>query len=114
MLTFTLVHALIATLAVAVVTAVGGVPASSRGSAVTGPAALLDAFDTYVQGQVGRLNIPGAALAIVRGDQVVHLQGFGEADSAGRPVTPQTPFYIGSLTKSFTALAVLQLAEAGK
>ena len=58
--------------------------------------------------------IPGLALGIVQGDEIVHLRGFGEADSSGRAVTPQTPFIIGSLSKSVTALAVMQLVEAGK
>jgi CubicO group peptidase (beta-lactamase class C family) len=44
----------------------------------------------------------------------VHLRGFGRADEGGRAATPQTPFFIGSNSKSFTALAVMQLAEAGK
>jgi CubicO group peptidase (beta-lactamase class C family) len=60
------------------------------------------------------LGIPGMALGIVQDGQIVHLQGFGVADSSGLTVTPQTPFYIGSVTKSFTALAVMQLVEAGK
>lgn len=72
------------------------------------------AIDAYVTEQVDALGIPGLALGIVQDDQIVHLQGFGVADSSGRAVTPQTPFYIGSVTKSFTALAVMQLVEAGK
>jgi len=72
------------------------------------------AIDAYVTEQMNNLGIPGMALAIVQGDQIVHLQGFGVADSSGRKVTPQTPFYIASVTKSFTALAVMQLVEAGK
>jgi CubicO group peptidase (beta-lactamase class C family) len=60
------------------------------------------------------LGIPGAALVIVQGDQIVHLRAFGVADTAGRPVTPQTPFFAGSTGKSFTALAIMQLVEAGK
>lgn len=72
------------------------------------------AIDAYVTEQMNNLRIPGMALGIVQGDQIVHLQGFGVADSAGRAVTPQTPFYIASVTKSFTALAVMQLVEAGK
>ncbi|HVS07440.1 MAG TPA: serine hydrolase domain-containing protein [Candidatus Dormibacteraeota bacterium] len=72
------------------------------------------AVDRYVQDQVNEARIPGLALGIVHGAQVTHLQGFGRADSGGRPVTPQTPFIIGSISKSFTAVAVLQLAEAGK
>ncbi len=55
--------------------------------------------------------IPGLALGIVQGDQIVHVRGFGVADPAKTPVTPQTTFSIGSLTKSFTALAVMQLVE---
>ena len=59
-------------------------------------------------------HLPGLALSIVHDKQVVDLRGFGTADQSGRAVTPQTPFIIGSLTKSFTALAILQLVEAGK
>jgi len=74
----------------------------------------LAAIDTYVEQQMQALRIPGLALAIVHGDQIVHLKGFGVADPSGRPVTPRTPFIIGSTTKSFTALAIMQLVEAGK
>ena len=73
-----------------------------------------DAIDAYVEGQMRRLNIPGVSLAIVEGDKIVHLRGFGRARPGGEAPTPQTPFFIGSLTKSFTALAVMQLVEAGK
>jgi CubicO group peptidase (beta-lactamase class C family) len=44
----------------------------------------------------------------------VRLQGFGVADSSGRVVTPQTPFILASASKSFTALAIMQLVEEGK
>lgn len=60
------------------------------------------------------MRLPGLALGIVRGDRIVHLRGFGDAGPSGRPVTPQTPFVLASTTKSFTALAVMQLVEAGK
>jgi len=80
------------------------------------------AIDAYTERQMHRLKIPGVSLAIVEGDKIVHLRGFGNGfgrgQSRSRPgreaPTPQTPFFIGSLTKSFTALAVMQLAEAGK
>jgi CubicO group peptidase (beta-lactamase class C family) len=72
------------------------------------------AIDAYVEAQQREQRIPGLALAIVKGDQIVHLKGFGIADPSGRAVTPQTPFMIGSLSKSMTALAVMQLVEAGK
>jgi CubicO group peptidase (beta-lactamase class C family) len=72
------------------------------------------AIDSYVAGQVRDLRIPGLALGIVRDDQIVHLQSFGTARPEGTPVTPQTGFVLGSSTKSFTALAIMQLVEAGK
>lgn len=71
-------------------------------------------IDAYVEQQMRRLHIPGVSLAIVEGDQIVHLRGFGKARPGGEAPTPQTPFFIGSLTKSITALAVMQLVEAGK
>ena len=73
-----------------------------------------DAIDAYIDEQMYRLHIPGGALAIVEADQIVHLRGFGYARPGGETPTPQTPFFIGSLTKSITALAVMQLVEAGK
>ncbi|MFN2292768.1 MAG: serine hydrolase domain-containing protein [Anaerolineae bacterium] len=73
-----------------------------------------EAVDAYVVAQMRRLKIPGASLAIVEGDSVVHQRGFGRARPGGDAPTPQTPFFIGSVTKSFTALAVMQLVEAGK
>jgi CubicO group peptidase (beta-lactamase class C family) len=73
-----------------------------------------DAVDAYIEEQMQRLHIPGASLAIVEGEQIVHLRGFGHSRQGGEMPTPQTPFFIGSLTKSITALAVMQLVEAGK
>ena len=72
------------------------------------------AVDAYINSRMKELGIPGAALVIVQGDQIVHLKAFGVADADGRRVTPQTPFFTGSTGKSFTALAVMQLVEAGK
>jgi CubicO group peptidase (beta-lactamase class C family) len=77
-------------------------------------AASYDAIDAYVEGEMRRLKMPGASLAIVQGDKIVHMRGFGRARPGGGAPTPQTPFPIASLTKSFTALAVMQLVEAGK
>ena len=74
----------------------------------------LAAIDRYVRSEMDAQRIPGLALGIVQGDRIVHVQGFGEADRSGRQVTPETPFLIGSVTKSFTALAIMQLSEAGR
>jgi CubicO group peptidase (beta-lactamase class C family) len=43
----------------------------------------------------------------------IHSKGYGKAD-VQQPITPQTQFPIASLSKSFTAIAALQLVEAGK
>lgn len=65
--------------------------------------------------ELKRTNIPGAALAIVRGDKIIFAKGFGVSSvETGVPVTPDTLFRIGSVTKMFTATALITLAEQGK
>jgi CubicO group peptidase (beta-lactamase class C family) len=73
-----------------------------------------DPIDDYVRARLHDLRVPGAALGIVKDGEVVHLQTFGSADDDGNAVTVQTPFKIGSMSKSFTALAIMQLVDAGK
>ena len=75
---------------------------------------IVAAIDAYINRHMNRLNVPGAALAIVEGDQIVHLRGLGRARPGGEAPSPRTPFIVGSLTKSFTALAVMQLVDTGK
>ncbi len=72
------------------------------------------AIDAYVEAGRQAARIPGMAVAVVQGDGSVYLKGYGSAGSEGQPVTPQTTFILGSVSKSFTALAVMQLVEAGK
>jgi CubicO group peptidase (beta-lactamase class C family) len=72
------------------------------------------AIDTYVQEQMKDIHLPGVAIGIIQGDQIVYLKGYGIADPSGRAVTPQTPFWLASLAKPVTALSVMQLVEAGK
>jgi len=83
-------------------------------SAVADDGPDLAAIDRFVRSEMDAQRIPGLALGIVQGDRIVHVQGFGQADRSGRQVTPDTPFLIGSVTKSFTALAIMQLSEAGR
>jgi CubicO group peptidase (beta-lactamase class C family) len=88
-------------------------------SIVTGPVKAHDTdiplgfetIDTYVQSQIDDSRIPGAAIAIVQGGEIAYSNGFGTDDGAA--IGPHSAFPIGSLTKSFTALAIMQLAEAG-
>ena len=64
--------------------------------------------------EIERLNIPGASLAIVKGDQSRILARIWCFEPNGTEMTPQTPIVLGSTTKSFTALAIMQLVEQGK
>jgi CubicO group peptidase (beta-lactamase class C family) len=58
---------------------------------------------------------PGLALAVVADGRIVAARGFGVADLAtGAPVTPDTRFLAGSISKAFTAVALLQLVEEGQ
>ncbi|HYH29746.1 MAG TPA: serine hydrolase domain-containing protein [Pseudonocardia sp.] len=85
------------------------------GAAAAAPPAAPDpaAVDRYLADSREATRIPGMAVAIVRGGEVVHVAGYG-TDGRGAPVTPRTPFRVGSLTKAFTAAAVLQLVDAGR
>lgn len=59
--------------------------------------------------------VPGLAITLVEGDRVLWAGGLGVMDLDSRlPVTHDTLFRIGSITKIFTALALLQLQEAGR
>jgi len=71
-------------------------------------------INAFIQERMESLDIPGMALAVVRNGQIVHLAGYGSANEAGDPVPPQTPFLLASLSKPVTAVAVMQLVEAGQ
>lgn len=59
--------------------------------------------------------LPSASAAVVRGKEVVWAEAVGLADvQAGRETTPDTQYRIGSLTKTFTAAAVMQLRDEGR
>lgn len=59
--------------------------------------------------------VPGLAIAISQNGEVIYKHGFGYGELARKePVTPETIFGIASVSKSFTALATMQLVEAGQ
>jgi CubicO group peptidase (beta-lactamase class C family) len=58
---------------------------------------------------------PGAAVIVIRGGKTLLREGYGLADlELGVPIRPEMPFRLGSITKQFTAVAVLMLVEEGK
>ena len=74
----------------------------------------LKKVDNYIRAEMEELNVPGLEAVIVHDDKVVYAKGFGVADASGRAVTEHTPMILGSVSKGFTALAIMQLVEAGK
>jgi CubicO group peptidase (beta-lactamase class C family) len=74
-----------------------------------------DAADDYVRAFIARTHAPGVALAVVRNGKVVKESTYGEASLEWhQPVTRRASFWLDSLTKLFTAVGVMQLAEQGK
>ena len=59
--------------------------------------------------------IPGVAVALSKNGQIIYERGFGTRNfETNEPVTPETIFGIASITKSFTALAIMKLVEEGR
>jgi CubicO group peptidase (beta-lactamase class C family) len=75
----------------------------------------LASFDRVMEKVVRAHHVPGAALAVARNGRLVYARGYGYADlDKKEPVAPNALFRIASVTKPFTAAAVLQLVERGK
>ena len=75
----------------------------------------VDRFRQLLEADRQRLKIPGLSAAILEDRDVLWTQGFGYADVERRvPATPDTLYHIASITKTFTAILVLQLVEQGK
>ena len=89
---------------------------SACGERAVPPANALSArIDTLVAESMRDGKVPGLAVTVVRGDSVLHSRGYGAADlERGAPMTDTTPVVIGSTSKTFTAFAIMQLADSGK
>ena len=70
-------------------------------------------IDALAQRTFASAKAPGFALVVVQSGKIFFAKGYGAADPTN-PITPDSRFAIGSLTKQFTAVAILQLAERGK
>ena len=74
-----------------------------------------DDVDRYILEEMEARQIPGLALAVLRDGQVLKMSGYGVASvELAVPVTPTTVFDLASLTKPFTAAAIMLLVEDGK
>lgn len=72
-------------------------------------------LDTRIQADLDSGRIAGLVIGIAQGDSLLLLKGYGQSDLEWSvPMPVDASFEIGSVTKQFTAVAILQLAEAGK
>lgn len=73
-----------------------------------------DDIDNFVNNTMHSANIPSLALSIVKNKEVVYIKSYNIDSLNKQSITTKSPFIIGSLTKSFTALAIMQLKEEEK
>jgi CubicO group peptidase (beta-lactamase class C family) len=71
--------------------------------------------DDYVQAEMTKRHIPGLSIAVVQDGEVVHAKGYGQANvELSVPATADTVYQIGSITKQFSATAIMMLVEEEK
>ena len=75
----------------------------------------LDAFVTELEALRRQMKIPGMSAAVVKDGQLVWARGLGYADVENQlPATPETPYPLASVTKTFAAVVIMQLVQEGK
>ena len=99
----------------ALVLAVAGYGASVRAQPSASAATARDTVDRLIEAEMARAHIPGVSLAVVRGGRVIKARGYGMADlEHSIPVTPETVFKIGSVSKQFLATGIMLLVQDGR
>src|SRR5207245_1353471 len=100
-------------LAVALLVLVASLEARAEpmGSALAG----LGAYDEFMVALIKKWDVPGASLAVAYKDRLLLVRGYGFANKARSvPVEPTSLFRLASLSKTLTAVAVLQLVQDGR
>jgi CubicO group peptidase (beta-lactamase class C family) len=101
--------------AAAALVALLGAPRRSAAQYVVGTRDSLTARADSVFYGFDRIDSPGCAVGVYRDGEILYARGYGMANlELGVPVTPRTVFDIGSISKQFTATAILLLAQEGK
>jgi CubicO group peptidase (beta-lactamase class C family)/D-alanyl-D-alanine dipeptidase len=78
-------------------------------------AAVAAALTQFIQQELAQKQLPALSIALVDGHETVWAQGFGYADPGRRiPATAQTVYRVGSVSKLFTDIGVMQLVERGQ
>ena len=89
--------------------------AADQGETEKKPAASIAELDTRIAKALGNAGIPGASIAVIENNAVVLAKGYGVSDlKASTPVTTETIFRAGSISKSLTAIGIMMLVEEGK
>jgi CubicO group peptidase (beta-lactamase class C family) len=89
-------------------------PVAADGAQLTPPRVVED-IDRDVAAAMHRFDVPGAAIMVIQHGQVALVRSYGVRDRArSLPLRKDTLFEIGSITKQFTAVCILQLRQAGK
>src|SRR2546427_9108210 len=71
-------------------------------------------IDAIVEAPVKARRVAGASVAVVKDNEIIVIKGYGFADlELDVPTPPRATYEIGSITKQFTAAAILLLAEQG-
>src|SRR5258706_6321139 len=75
----------------------------------------MEAINQFIEAQMRRQHIPGLSLAVVKDGDLLMTRGYGLADvELNVAATPETVYQIQSITKSFTASAIMMLRREGK
>ncbi|MFP3871685.1 MAG: serine hydrolase [Candidatus Natronoplasma sp.] len=78
-------------------------------------AGIKEKIEDFIAGWMSENKVPGMSVAVVKGDEKIYARGFGARDLKDNiPATPDTLYGMASVTKSFTALAILKLVERGE
>jgi serine beta-lactamase-like protein LACTB len=78
-------------------------------------AAAVEALDRFITHEVADKRLPALSLALVDNQKIVWARGYGFADAdRKKPATADTVYRVGSVSKLFTDIAVMQLVEQGK
>ena len=76
---------------------------------------LPNAVDRFIRAELARQRVPGMSVAVLRGDSVLLIRGYGYANVEHHvPATDSTVYAVGSVSKQFTAAATVMLAEQGR
>src|SRR5581483_7650094 len=90
-------------------------PATSGAQTAVGPTDSATRWIDSIFAPYASPRSPGCAVGVTRNGSLEFAKGYGMADlREHRPITPETPFYIASLSKQFTAMSIVLLAHDGR